>query len=84
MISHNQLGFTFGAVFGNQFSLKNFYSLDTHEIYIPLEGKWKIYCEDQEIIINPMDTFSVPVKLKRRFESLEDKGFMYIVREKID
>lgn len=84
MISHNELGFTFGAVFGKKFSLKNFYSLDTHEIYIPLEGSWKVYCEDQEIVINPMDTFSVSVKSKRRFENLDDNGFMYIVREKID
>ena len=35
-----------------------------------LDGNWKIYCEDQEIIIGPKDIFSVPINAKRRFKKI--------------
>jgi mannose-6-phosphate isomerase-like protein (cupin superfamily) len=47
-----------------------------------LDGQWKIYCEDQEIVIGPKDIFSAPVNTKRRFEKINSEfGFMYLVRE---
>ena len=83
-ILHKDLGFNLGAVFGKQISVDD-YILKTHEVFMPLSGEWKIYCDDEEIIIKPTDIFSVPMNSKRRFKKLNsDEGLMYIVREKTD
>ena len=80
-ISHHP-GFNLGAVYGDDVRVKEFYTSNKHEVFMCLEGQWKIYCEDQEIIIGPKDIFSVPVNMKRRFEKISTAfGFMYLVRE---
>ena len=80
-ISHHP-GFNLGAVYGDDVRVKEFYTSNKHEVFMCLEGQWKIYCEDQEIIIKPKDIFSVPVNMKRRFEKINSQfGFMYLVRE---
>ena len=80
-ISHHP-GFNLGAVYGDDVRVKEFYTSKKHEVFMCLEGQWKIYCEDQEIIIGPKDIFSVPVNMKRRFEKINSQfGFMYLVRE---
>ena len=80
-ISHHP-GFNLGAVYGDDVRVNEFYTSKKHEVFMCLEGQWKIYCEDQEIIIGPKDIFSVPVNMKRRFEKINSQfGFMYLVRE---
>ena len=80
-ISHHP-GFNLGAVYGDDVKVKEFYTSNKHEVFMSLDGQWKIYCEDQEIIIGPKDIFSVPVNTKRRFEKINSEfGFMYLVRE---
>ena len=80
-ISHHP-GFNLGAVYGDDVRVKEFYTSNKHEVFMCLEGQWKIYCEDQEIIIGPKDIFSVPVNMKRRFEKINSQfGFMYLVPE---
>ena len=75
-------GFNLGAVYGDDVRVKEFYTSNKHEVFMCLDGQWKIYCEDQEIIIGPKDIFSVPVNMKRRFEKISSQfGFMYLVRE---
>jgi len=81
-ISHHP-GFNLGAVYGDDVRVKEFYTSNKHEVFMCLDGQWKIYCEDQEIIIGPKDIFSVPVNMKRRFEKISSEfGFMYLIREK--
>ena len=80
-ISHHP-GFNLGAVYGDDVRVKEFYTSNKHEVFMCLEGQWKIYCADQEIVIGPKDIFSVPVSTKRRFEKINSEfGFMYLVRE---
>ena len=80
-ISHHP-GFNLGAVYGDDVRVNEFYTSMKHEVFMCLEGQWKIYCEDQEIIIGPKDIFSVPINTKRRFEKISTEfGFMYLVRE---
>ena len=75
-------GFNLGAVYGDDVRVKEFYTSNKHEVFMSLDGQWKIYCEDQEIVIGPKDIFSVPVNTKRRFEKINNEfGFMYLVRE---
>ena len=80
-ISHHP-GFNLGAVYGHDVRVKEFYTSNKHEVFMSLDGYWKIYCEDQEIVIGPKDIFSAPVNTKRRFEKIDSEfGFMYLVRE---
>jgi len=75
-------GFNLGAVYGNDVKVKEFYTSSKHEVFMSLDGHWKVFCEDQEIIIGPKDIFSVPINTKRRFEKINSEfGFMYLVRE---
>ena len=67
VISHHP-GFNLGAVYGDDVRIKEFYTSNKHEVFMCLEGQWKIYCEDQEIIIGPKDIFSTPVNTKRRLD----------------
>jgi mannose-6-phosphate isomerase-like protein (cupin superfamily) len=81
VISHHP-GFNLGAAYGSHVKVKEFYTLSKHEVFMSLEGHWKIFCEDQEIIIGPKDIFSVPINTKRRFEKINSEfGLMYLVRE---
>ena len=81
-ISHHP-GFNLGAAYGNDnVGVKEFYTSNKHEVFMSLDGQWKIYCEDQEIVIGPKDIFSAPVNTKRKFEKINSEfGFMYLVRE---
>jgi len=80
-ISHHP-GFNLGAVYGDDIRVKEFYTSNKHEVFMSLDGQWKIYCEDQEIVIGPKDIFSVPINTKRRFEKINNEfGFMYLVHE---
>ena len=80
-ISHHP-GFNLGAVYGDDIRVNEFYTSNKHEVFMCLDGQWKIYCEDQEIVIGPKDIFSVPINTKRRFEKINNEfGFMYLVRE---
>ena len=80
-ISHHP-GFNLGAVYGDDVRVKEFYTSNKHEVFMCFDGQWKIYCEDQEIIIGPKDIFSAPANTKRRFEKINSQfGFMYLVRE---
>ncbi len=81
VISHHP-GFNLGAVYGDDVRVKEFYTSNKHEVFMSLDGQWKIYCEDQEIVIGPKDIFSVPINTKRRFEKINNEfGFMYLVHE---
>ena len=81
VISHHP-GFNLGAAYGSHVKVKEFYTLSKHEVFMSLEGHWKIFCEDQEIIIGPKDIFSVPINTKRRFEKINSEfGLIYLVRE---
>ena len=75
-------GFNLGAAYGSHVKVKEFYTSSKHEVFMSLDGHWKVVCEDQEIIIGPKDIFSVPIYTKRRFEKINSEfGLMYLVRE---
>lgn len=60
------------------------YYFDTPEVFMPLTGNWRFSWgeggSEEELMLNPGDTFTCPVGVFHRFENVSsEEGFMYIV-----
>ena len=80
-ISHHT-GFGLSLLKGKSAHIHS-YQLDLSEVFLCLDGKWEITCNDQKVIIGPRDTFSVPKNLIRSVKQISNQeGSIFIIRQK--
>tara|TARA_B100000959_G_scaffold89307_1_gene94797 strand:+ start:215 stop:1183 length:969 start_codon:yes stop_codon:yes gene_type:complete len=58
------------------------YTRDRSEFYNCLSGEWEVTCDDEKVILGPLDSFSAPKKSTRSVKQIsKDEGSLFIVRE---
>jgi len=80
-ISHHT-GFGLSLLKGKSAHIHS-YQLTSSEVFLCLDGKWEITCNDQKITIGPRDTFSAPKNSIRSVKQISDQeGSLFLIRQK--